>query len=186
MNRKITPILLAVVAFLGLFAFLTQRNRQYDSTQDTVPRSARVLPMESSQFQQIRIQRDFWNSFALTRQGDGDWRLTEPSDEPVKQEAARRLAQQLADLTILTTVDLPTDDSERYREYGLWEPELQIAVTTLEEERNISIGSMTSDGRGYYCAVGGVDDVYTIPAEAMRVLAADLSSYRESPAQAGI
>lgn len=185
MKRTVTPVLIALVLLLAAAAFLTRQRQLGGSTPPRGAGGSRVLALATSDVQAVRVQRDFWNTFVLARQRDGLWRLTEPMDEEAAPDAARRLLDQLADLPALATIDLPSDDSERYREYGLWQPELEVTVTTAEERHVLVVGAQTRDGAGYYATLVGSDEVHTIPVGAVNVLGAELSSYRREPQPAG-
>jgi len=175
MNRKVTPALIATVLILGIAAFLTREKRLGGAT---APAGARILTLAIPDVQEVRVQRDFWNSFTLTRQADGLWRLTEPVDEAAAPDAARRLLDQLAGLAPFESIDLPSDDSERHREYGLWQPELELVVSTADERHVLLVGAQTASGENYYATVVGRDAVHTISAAAVEVLGAALTSYR--------
>lgn len=187
MSRKITPVLVALALVLGTAAFLTRQKQLGGAGAAGPSGGARVLTVATSDVREVRVQRDFWNTFVLRRQQDGLWRLTEPMNEEAAPQVARKLVEQLADLPALDTIDLPSDDSERYREYGLWRPELEVAVTTADQRHVLLVGSQTLDGASYYATLVGSDEVHTIPAAAVEVLGAELASYRAEaqPAETG-
>ena len=179
MKRTTTAILLAVALFLGLVSYLSQRAAM-SGRSDARAGVARVFDFSAADIMRIRIKRDFWNSLTLTKGPEGKWRLVEPSSEAASSSAVNQLLASLENLAITTTIDLPADDSERHREYGLWQPSLALSVATLEKEVSLVFGSPTADGKGTYCAQVGRDNVYVVPTEAVTVLASEPSVYQQS------
>ncbi|MCX7011094.1 MAG: DUF4340 domain-containing protein [Candidatus Sumerlaeota bacterium] len=182
MNRKATPILLAAVAVLSLMAYFSERTPAPPRGSAAHASGPRILDVAQEDMQQVSVKRDYWNSFTLARQNDGSWNLIDPSTEPASLEAVRRLLGALESLPALTTIDLPSDDTERYREYGLWEPRLTVTVVALDKDYTLVFGSDTPDGKGVYCAVQGQKKVYATSTNAVTSLSADLSTYRLNPA----
>jgi hypothetical protein len=127
------------------------------------------------------VKRDYWNSYSLRRQPDGAWRLTEPSSEPASSSAVNKLLNALSDLPVVTMINLPSDDTERYREYGLWEPAAEVTVTVDGGEHTLLLGAQTPDGQATYCAeAGGSDHVYVVSSSAVKAIPTDAAAYRES------
>jgi hypothetical protein len=184
MNRKMTPILLAAALALGLITYVSERPTATDGASATATAGTRVLDIDPADILQIRVRRDYWNSYTLKRTADGSWQLTEPSLEPASGESVNRLVDALGNLAVLNTIDLPSDDSERHREYGLWEPSMEVTVTTGAGERTLIFGTQTSDGQGTYCAESGHDRVWVTPAGTAKQVAVDASMFRISHAAA--
>jgi len=181
MNRKATPILLAAVAVLSALAYLSEKTPT--STRRPVRASGpRILDVEREDMQRVSVKRDYWNSFTLARQDDGAWNLVDPSTEPASPDAVQRLLGALESLPALMTINLPSDDTERYREYGLWAPRMTVAVLARDKDHTLLFGADTPDGKGVYCALQGQKKVYTTSPESLNTLSADLSAYRLNPA----
>jgi hypothetical protein len=170
--------LLAIALVLGLLAYVSKRAAT--SGRSGGGAAGRLLDFGAADMVRIRIKRDFWNSLTLTKGPDGTWRLEEPTAEAAAPAAVNRLLATLEDLSVVTTIDLPADDSERHREYGLWQPSLELSVATLEKQMSFVFGSPTADGQGTYCAQPGRDDVYVVPTEAVTVIASEPSAYQQS------
>jgi len=184
MNRKMTPILLAAALLLGLVTYLFESSAP--SEQRSGPtEGSRVLEVDRADILQVRVRRDYWNSYTLQRQPDGSWQLTEPSIEPASVPAVNRLLNALETLPVVTTIDLPASDSERHREYGLWEPAMEVTVTTGNGDHTLLFGSPTADGKGVYCAEAGRDRVYVTTAEAVRVISTEFAAYRQGSKATG-
>lgn len=181
MSRRMTPLLLAVALAVGLVTYLSEAPSS--SVNNAAPAGgARVLQMTPADIVQVRVKLDYWNSYCLRRGPDGLWRLAEPSSEPAAVATVNRLLDTLVNLPVITTIDLPGDDSERYREYGLWDPTMEITVTTGHDDHSLLFGSQTPDGKATYCAAaGGRDHVYVVAAEAVRAIPAEASAFREGP-----
>ena len=178
MNRKTTPILLAIALVMGLAAFLLER-QSVPKRAKSASTGARVLQMDEADIVQIRVKRDYWNSFAIARSPEGAWSLTEPSSEPASPLAVGRLLSALMSLPAQSAIDLPSDDSERYREYGLWEPSVEVTVSDRKGATTLSFGAPTPDGKGVYCAIHGVNKVYVTAPDAVKAISEDLSAYRQ-------
>ena len=127
----------------------------------------------------IRVKRDYWNTYTLERASDGSWKLVDPSSEPAAQAAVEKLLNAVECLPIVSTIDLPGDDSERHREYGLWTPSIELTVSTATESHTLTFGKQTTDGKGVYCAMIGQNKVYIVAPEAVQVLSQDMSVYRQ-------
>lgn len=190
MNRKATPILLAIAMAIGLITYVSERASRPSGAADK-PQTPRVLNVGQADILQVRVKRDFWNSYTLARDPDGTWQITEPSREPAFTPAVNNLLATIEKLPVIATIDLPSDDSERHREYGLWEPSLELTVKTGESERTLLFGTTTSDGAGTYVVETGRDGVFVTTKEAVQVLSTEYASYRqgaatsEPPAPAG-
>ena len=183
MNRKTTPILLAVVIAMGVLAFLSERTRIQSASRPSAGAAPTILTITEDDLQRVRVKRDYWNTYTLTRVPDGSWRLTDPSDEPAAEPAVRRMVAALTALPTLSTMDLPANDSERHREYGLWKPVLELTVTTLNGDETLIFGTGTADGAGVYCARAGRDKVFVTSRDALQALSQDLSAFRQEKSQ---
>ena len=182
MNRKTTPILLALVVLMSLLVYFSEHTRTSTSGQARpTTEGATVLSVRTGDMTQIRVKRDYWNSYRLARNPEGVWRLTEPSSEPATEASVMRLLNTLESLPALSVISLPADDSERHRQYGLWKPAIEITVTTTEGDQTLLVGSATPDAKGVYCSRLGKDGVYVTSADAVHVLSQDLSAYRTAP-----
>lgn len=177
MNRRATPILLAVALLLGLAAWWSQRSRS-GSPSHGPTRSTRLLPAHPQDLLQIRVRRDYWNTFTLARRADASWELIEPAREPARADAVESLVNTLATLPILQRIDLPADDSERHRHYGLWEPRVTVQVLTANRQHLLRFGTETPDQAGVYCALEGRDDILVTSRAALDILELDLDHYR--------
>jgi Domain of unknown function (DUF4340) len=199
MNRRITPILLAIVVLLALLAYISERPSHAKTAKsgnektagegradaDKQASGARLFEIDQSDIQQVRVKKDYWNTYALQRGSDGSWKLVEPSAEPVAAAAVNTLLSTIETLPVLSVIDMLSDDSERYRQYGLWEPAVEVTISDNKEAHTLRVGSPTTDGKGVYCVVVGRNKVYVTTPEAVRILSADLSVYRqEVPKQA--
>ena len=185
MNRKATPTLFAAVLLLGLLAYFTEHRRSRGvppAPGAGDPGGAAVLSVEQGGILQVRMKRDYWNSFTLVRGADGAWRLAEPSNEPAFDVSVAKLLAALEHLKASSVIDLPSDDSERHREYGLWSPTFELTVTTAEGDQTLIVGAPAQEGQAYYCARLGRDKVYVVPHEAVQTLAQDLAAYRQEKA----
>jgi len=180
MNRKTTPLLLAVLVLMSLLAYFSERVRTQTSAHPQAStEGATILSARTGDMTHIRVKRDYWNSFHLARSPEGVWKLVEPSNEPAAEPAVTRLLSTLESMPTLSVIKLPADDTERHRQYGLWKPALEITITTTEGDQVLLVGSATADGKGVYCALLGKDGVFVTSAEAIQVLSQDLSVYRQ-------
>ena len=180
MNRKMTPWLLLSVLILGAAAWWSQHTRQANAGSNK-SKANRVLPVESDALTQVRVRQDYWNNFVLLRRPNGSWDLVEPSSEPANQETVNRLIDTLTSLPALKTLDMPANDSERYRQFGLWSPRLTVTLYTTEREHTLIFGGEADDQSGTYCVVQGKDEVHLTLSDAMQILSAELSAYRQIP-----
>jgi hypothetical protein len=182
-----TPILLSIALVVGLITYVSEHaaRRAPGSNPSSYPgttassHGARLLNVDAADIMQVRVRRDYWNSLVLKRGGDGSWQISEPVSEPASLSAVSRLLATIEDLPVVTTIDLPADDSERHREYGLWEPAAELTVTTGDQEHVVLFGAPTADGKGTYCAGVGRDKVYVVASDAFAIISAEPNTYRE-------
>ena len=183
MNRRTSLILLVALVAMSLVVYFTERPRKSPGSESAEhPQGSRVLEVNSEDILQVQVKRDFWNSYTLSRGADGVWRLIDPSSESAMEANVRKLLDVLAALPVLTTIDLPQDDSERHRQYGLWKPSLELTASRANGTDTLIFGTQTEDGKGIYCAISGRDKVYVIPPESFQVLSQDLAAYRQDKA----
>ena len=179
MNRRATPILFAVLVLMGLLVYYSERTpapQSATSAQGTG--GATVLSLRETDISLIRMKRDYWNSFTLSRGADGGWKLIDPSNESASESAVRKLLAALVSLPVVSVIDMPADDSERHREYGLWKPAMEVTVSTSDGDQTLLVGVSTADGKGVYCARVGRDKIYVTSADTVQALAQDLAAYR--------
>lgn len=185
MNQRLTYILLPVALVLGALALWSDRSSRPAS--GGAARVQTVLGVDAGDIVRVRVKRDAWNSFALGRGPDGAWQIQEPFSEPASPQAARKLVDTIAALPVLHAIDMPGDDSERYREYGLWDSVLEITVTTEQREMTLIFGSTTPAQvgalPGVYCAVLGRDGVIVTDASKLPALQTELAGYRPAAKQ---
>lgn len=182
MNRKATPLLLVAALILGIAAWWSHQVRTGASGR-TPSRAGLLLPVHPQDLIQVRLRRDFWNTFTLTRGPDTAWQLIEPAREPADATAVELLLQALTSLPVLRRIDLPGDDTEHYRQYGLWEPRLTVQILTADRQDVFLFGDETSDGTGVYCVHEGRDGVYVTSAAAFNSIETDPDRYRTNPAR---
>jgi hypothetical protein len=180
MNRGITPYLLAALFVLGLLAVLSERPRRAASGASQAGTSE-VLDVPRDNILRLRMKKDFWNSYVLTRDEGGQWGMEEPSRGPAVETEVRRLLETVTALPLLRTLDIPGDDAEKRREYGLWSPSLEITLSTPAGATTLLFGAHTPDETGVYVAVHGQPRVYVVPTSAFDVLQRDADTYRDSP-----
>ncbi len=183
MNRKLTPFLIAAVLVLGLLAYLSERPRHAgDTRRGRGARAGSVLRVEAEDVHRVRMRRDFWNSYTLAHDEERRWVMEEPSRGPANQAEARRLLETLTFLPSAQILDMPGDDSERYREYGLWEPALEFTLSTVGGSvHTLMFGARTPDEQGVYTVVHGVSRVHVVPVAAFEILQRGADTYRTEP-----
>lgn len=179
MSRKMTPLLLSLALILGLITYITECSSP-QSRRASRPQSARILDIDVSEIRRIRVKRDYWNSYALQRNPDTSWQIIEPSNEAASPQAVQRLLAVIQEMPISQSIDLPANDTERHREYGLWLPVMELTVTTDGGEHTLIFGRNTPDRAGAYCAEVGRDRVLITSASVLQALAVDPASLRAS------
>ena len=182
MNRKLTPYLIAALLVLGLLAFLSERPRRA-AEKGVASRAAApaVVDVPRDNILRLRMKKDFWNSYVLGKDEGGQWSMEEPSRGHAVEAEVRRLLETVTALPILRTLDIPGDDAEKRREYGLWSPTLEITLSTPDGATTLLFGSSTPDETGVYVAVHGQSRVHVTPKTAFDVLQRNADTYRKSP-----
>ncbi len=183
MNPRSSLYLLAALLVMSLVVYFAERPNSVSKAESIEhPSGSRVLEMAPEDILQVQVKRDFYNSYTLSRGADGAWRIIDPSSEPAGEANVGKLLESLANLTVITTIDLPQDDSERHRQYGLWKPSLEVTVSRANRSDTVMFGAQSEEGTGVYCALAGHDKVYVIPKGLLPGLSQDLSVYRQSQA----
>lgn len=182
MKRHSTILLAGMVVLMSVVALLSSRSGPSVSPGERSGENG--LGLDPDTILWIRVQRDYWNTFTLSREGTGQWRLIEPSEEPASQPAVTSLFHSLTRFPVTSRINLPADDSERYREYGLWEPTVQITIGTVDGPLLLQLGSETSDGKGVYCIIEGDDGVLVTPLQNAALLRREIDAYRAGPSDA--
>lgn len=181
MNRRTTPVLLAILLLMGALAYITEHRgdtKGPDMARHAITGST-AFTLRPDDITKVRVKRDYWNTFTLARGADGTWRMVEPSDEAVSDTAVRKLLAAIEALQATTVIDLPADDTERHRQYGLWTPTMEVSISAVDSSQTLLVGTATPDGKGVYCARTGQDKVMVVSADAMQPLSQDPSAYRQ-------
>jgi FKBP-type peptidyl-prolyl cis-trans isomerase len=167
------------VVVTGFIALISNRSGPDFQGGRGRPAASGALGIDPDHIVQIRVQRDYWNTFTLARDDRGQWQLTEPANEEVSTTAVNGLIQVLTQFPIVSTIDLPADDTERFHEYGLWEPAVEIIITTIDKSRLLQVGGETTDGKGVYCVLEDRDGVMVTTHQTAQILKRDLAAYRQ-------
>ena len=181
MNRKITPYLVVALLGLGLLAFLSERPRRNAASGASRATGPTVVDVPQGDILRFRMKKDFWNSYLLTKDEGGQWSMEEPSRGPTAEAEVRSLLEAVTALPVLRTLDIPGDDAERRREYGLWTPSLEVTLSTPDGATTLLFGALTPDETGVYVAVHGQSRVHVTSKSAFDVLQRDADSYRKAP-----
>ena len=176
MNRRSTILLACLVAVMGVIALLSSRGGR--SVRRSRPTAPGGLGIAAADITQVRVKRDYWSTFTLARDTMGQWRLTEPSSEEASPSAVSELLTALERFPIVSTIDLPGDDSERFHQYGLWEPSVELTIITVDGSQRLQLGNDTADGKGVYCALADRDGVMVTTQLTARTLSRTLDAYR--------
>lgn len=181
MNRKITPYLIAALLVLGLLAYLSERPRRAATGGSSRAAAPAVIDVPRDTILRLRMKKDFWNSYVLGKDEGGQWSMEEPSRGPAVETEVRRLLETVTALPILRTLDIPGDDADKRREYGLWSPSLEITLSTADGATTLLFGAFTPDEAGVYVTVHGQSSVHVTPTSAFDVLQRNADTYRKTP-----
>ncbi|NCC51672.1 MAG: DUF4340 domain-containing protein [Spartobacteria bacterium] len=184
MNRKITPYLIGATLILALLAYLSERPRRdlmSGASRMTEGGGGAIIDVRQSEITRVRMKKDFWNSYLLVKASDGKWMLEEPMREPADLLQVNVLLEMLTTLPRLHVLDMPGDDSQRRSEYGLWEPSLEMTLSTGAGAMVLLFGDHTPDNSGVYVTVHGDEHIYVTSEAAYQVLRRDVTTYRPAP-----
>lgn len=179
MNRQLTYSLLLCVAILGGLIILIDSATWFRGNH-RIRSSPRIIQVEPQDILKIRVLRDYWNTFTLSRNAEGSWYMAEPTREPADIAYAARLLETLANLPRLEILGSIADDRERYREYGLWHPSVQVTLTSVDREWQLAFGAETPDGKGVYVSRMDNDEVFITSKEAFDIIITDAGYYRKA------
>lgn len=179
MNNRSTLLLAGLVVVMGIIALFS--GRQSPTSHQGTAATTGALGISAGSVQMIRVQKDYWDSFTLVYDPAGQWSFVEPSPGEALSTPVRELLTALERFPVDRYIDLPGGDTERYREYGLWEPLVKVTVTTADEAVEVLVGGETADGQGVYCAVEGQDGVMVTATQVADVLLRGMDYYRAEP-----
>ncbi|NEP15565.1 MAG: DUF4340 domain-containing protein [Leptolyngbya sp. SIO4C1] len=164
--QRSTWILLVVAIALGGGVLLYENQRGQEAGEAT--RTDAIAPFEESAVQQLRIERS-GETIAFEKDEAGDWRMTEPQQQPAEPAAIAYL------LNILTNepaqpISAAAADLEPF---GLAEPAATLALTLTDESTySLAVGDTDFSGNSRYVrplTAEAPADTETVGAETVEV-----------------
>jgi hypothetical protein len=175
MKTRDTIILLVVVALIGLFIIIYERN--LPTTGEQKERQGRVLAQyDRENVTRVSIESEGRAIVLVRGQGDAPWRLV----SPIEAEADAALVDGLlSDLEFMGS-DRKVEDatSAQRKSFGLVSPSVQVEITQDGKPLRFVLGARAEAG-GYYLAIDGDDTVHVVDETAVESLLKKPGEYRE-------
>lgn len=178
-RRFIVFFLLGIALLSGALVFLSWRARVVATvaTQNTLC----TLPAES--VVSVELVYGGTNAVTLARVDGGGWRLTAPYAAPADSAAVARLLDVATTLRVgdMRTAAELADLHEDFADFGL-DARARVALRLCTEGRTedvrVLFGSLTASGREVYARTEGLQNVFTLPAEAVAAIPSGADGFR--------
>jgi hypothetical protein len=168
-----------VIVAAGLFAFIFFFER-HAHKQDGVP--ARVLPaLKASDVTSVQVRPAGQLEIRVGRT-NGTWQLTNPIAYPAQAASVESLLatlERLTSATYITAAELrrrPKADEE----YGFDTPQYSLILQQADNQCQVLIGSRTAPGDQVFVQVVGVEGIYVVDAELLKLLPRTPTDWRDT------
>jgi hypothetical protein len=144
MQLRKTILALALLAIVGGFAY-------YISHQPEVQKSYKLFNLAPADIAKIEL-RGSGRDLVVERAGPGLWRIIQPVDASADNSAVDALANAIANLEVVDTVDTNGQTNLALADFGLQNPSTTVIVTTADKRvlPGIMVGSDTPVGSNTY------------------------------------
>jgi uncharacterized protein DUF4340 len=159
--RSGRSLLVLVVAFAGLVAYLYFVDAKKPVTEEGTEKRDKVFTVESDKIQELRVTSSSGETSTLKKNKDG-WQLLEPVATKIDESEVSGITSNLASAEVQNVVD---ESPSNLQPYGLDKPRFQIAFKTAGDKdyRRLLVGSKTPTGGDLYAQRAGEKKVFLIP-----------------------
>ncbi len=158
MQFRTTAILVAILAVLGAFVYLTELRKPAEQPKTPGLAQTPIWSLSPDQVARITIRDNTNQSTGEVVREGGVWNIKQPIQEPADDARLNRLADQLAKLNATRVISEPGAD---LGSFGLGQPKLTLRIGLNEgKEEVLQIGETTPDGSAYYTQREGSQPVY--------------------------
>ncbi len=156
MQLRKTILALAVLAIIGGFAF-------YVSRQPQPQKNHKLFELKPADIAQIEL-RGPGRDLVVERAGPDLWRIVKPVAATADNSAVDGLANAIANLEVVDTVDTADQSASDLANYGLETPSTTVFVTTTDHRElpGIMVGRDTPIGSNAYIKTADKPDVMLI------------------------
>jgi len=150
-----------LLAALGGVLYWSSRHPHEESPRASAELPPKILALDESSISGLGIKAKGNDELTLVRNDAGKWTMTAPQRLPVDQTAMSSVISTLSSLTSERLVD---DKATDLGQYGLAQPNLQVAVIEKDgKTRKLLIGDETPTGSSAFAALEGDPRIFTIP-----------------------
>jgi hypothetical protein len=177
MNPRSTGIWLVLAAGLFAFIFLYERH-----TRKPAPGPTRILSaLEPSRVTTIQVLPNDHSEIQAVRSNAG-WQLTKPLVYPAQPVSIETLLVALAQLTPVTYMP-ERELRNRFNadeEYGFANPQAAIVLHQGTHRTQLRIGRRTAPGDQVFLQVVGVEGVYVVDADLLKLVPRTANAWRDA------
>ena len=176
MNFKTTIILIAILAGVSVYFFLTRdtAEQQRETETETAQAEQSLFDIKPEDVTRLSITpKDGKGKLAFEKK-DGNWRMTQPADAAAETFQVDSLVRQLATLTTRGQVDAADNVT------GLGSPRYTVELASKDKTVTLAIGDKSALGDHMYVRVGASAKADVVPASVSETLDQPASKYRKS------
>lgn len=165
MMKKMRGLLIATAVLAALAGTLYWSNHRKPAA-DSVSASpsltnAKVIALTQDDINKVEVKTKSGDDVVVNRVDATNWKITAPKPLVADKDAVSSLIYNLSPMDGATLID---DKASDLKQYGLAEPEAQIAATMKDgKTQTVLIGDETPTGDSAYAMVSGESKVYSVP-----------------------
>jgi uncharacterized protein DUF4340 len=153
-------IALVVLAILGGVLYWSNHHQAQSSTTASADAPPTILKLDPASVTQFELKRNNAAPIVLTKDGSGDWQITEPQHLRADQDAVSGVVSTLSSLTAERLVN---DKASDLAAYGLAQPAVELDVTDKNHQtKKLLLGDNTPASSGVYGMLAGDPRVFTV------------------------
>jgi hypothetical protein len=159
--KRSTIIIVFIFIVLLAFTLIWEKNRTDNSATATVSSTpvSYLLTFDQNNLQEIQITDNQERSISIIKNETGTWAILGDPDQPADGDKVQTLIDQLAALSILSTLDTAPDANV----IGLDQPPFTIKLSQQNGVVNtVYVGNLTPTNSGYYVKLDGKSEIHII------------------------
>jgi hypothetical protein len=161
-TRQLVVATIVLAALAGTLYWSNHRKPASDSVSaSTSASNTKVIALNQDDVAKLEVKKKGGDDVMLSRSGPSRWTITSPKPLVADQDAVSSMLYNLSPMDGATLIDEKPSD---LKQFGLGEPEAQIAATTKDgKTQTVLVGDDTPTNDSAYVMLSGDSKVYSVP-----------------------